>query len=211
MGKANKLLVIFLATLIISICLCSCGNNIADIKSTKVTLYGKTFSFPVKISELFDNGWSLPDNMNYTREFEPQKFTDVSGVKLQHNDGGKIGVTGVCNIDSTPKKLNDCLLISFTIEEDSINEFLGENAVVLPCNITAKSSYKDIVSAYGEPNETNKLFESASIISGTENGADFKTILYNNQINSEATYSFSIYDKGSICKIYASFKSPYEE
>ena len=204
MRKAKKLLVVFLVMLIISICLCSCGNNIADIKSTKVTLYGKTYSFPVKISELFDNGWSLPDNMNYTREFEPQEFTDVSGVKLQHNDGGKIGVTGVCNIDSTPKKLNECLLVSFTIEEDSINEFLGEKAVVLPCNITVKSSYEDIVSAYGEPNGTNKLFESASIISGTENVADSKTILYNNQIASEATYSFT-FNNDKICKIYASF------
>ena len=197
-------------TTIASVMLCACGNNTGDIKSTKVTLYGKTFDLPVAGNELLDNGWSVPSNISYTKEFQPEKITYVAGLEFKHTEGGVIAPEGICNTDSFSKELKDCQILGFSIEnfDNNIKAFLDENAVVFPCGITANSSYDDIVSAYGEPDNNNVKFKSANV----QNGSSYKTLSYNNQITSGASYSFSFdNEKNTLSEMKIEAQSPFKK
>lgn len=193
-----------------SIMLCACGNNVGDLKSTKVTLYGKTYDLPVLGSELLDNGWSVPSNISYTKEFQPNKITYVAGLKIKHTEGGIIDFEGICNTDSSSKELNGCEILGFSIDnyDNNMKAFLDENAVVFPCGITAKSTYDDIVSAYGEPNNNNVNFKSANV----QNGSSYITLSYNNQITSGASFSFSFdNEKNTLSEMKIEAQSPFEK
>lgn len=210
MKKLSKMILFIMMISIITIVLCSCGGNTGNLKSTKVTLYGKTYEFPVKGSELLDNGWSVPSNISYTKEFQPQKLTIVGGLKLKHIDGGAIGLSSVCNTDTSPKELNDCFILGFEINnyENNMKSFLGDNAVVFPCGITARSSYDDVVSAFGEPDDKNEQFKFASV----QNGSQQKTLSYQYQVSSGATFEFSFNNEdNSICGMKIEAKSPFED
>lgn len=210
MKKTSKMLLFIMIITIITVVLCSCGGNTGNLNSTKVTLYGKTYELPVKGSEMLDNGWSVPSNISYTKEFQPQKITIISGLKLKYKDGGVVDLSSVCNTDTSPKELSDCLILDFEIEnyDNNMKSFLGDNAVLFPCGITARSSYDDVVSAFGEPDDKNEQFKHASV----QNGSKQKTLYYSNQVSSGASFQFSFNNEdNSICRMKIETKSPFED
>ncbi len=131
-------------------------GNIKDgvsVNSDEVTICGKTYSFPVKISDLLSDGWYLPKNVEFDNEFEAKKITNLVSFYLYYEDGSEIALSQLYNDTDKVQKIEDCILTGFDIYTYKDVNF------VFPGGITDKSTAADVLTVYGDPNKTT-AFES---------------------------------------------------
>ncbi len=119
-----------------------------SINSNEVTISGKTYAFPVKISDLLSDGWYLSDNLEFDNEFGAKGTTSLIGFSLYHEDGSEISLSSLYNDSDEVKKFEECILTGIEI-------YIYDNVdFVFPGGITNKSTAADVLAVYGDPNET---------------------------------------------------------
>lgn len=159
----KKTLIVFLC--LISILLASCGgSNVKkltqeDIKkytakmstdplSGDITLNGIKYTLPVKAKKLEDNGWKYNDYADKGNPLKNGYYVD----SIKMDDGLKSEDTRIIvtlyNTSGSTVKFNEAMLGAIEIEKKSDTY---KNTVVLPKGITLKSTYDDVIKAYGAP------------------------------------------------------------
>ena len=166
-----------------------------DIGGDKFEIEGHTYSFPIKMSDLFDNGWSLSNGYDYQTEFEGNSTTNLISYYLAHKDGMKISLEQMTNESSETKDIKDCLLTGFSIDNYSLK--VG-SYFVIPGGITNNSNANDVLSVFGNPNKTNSF-------KGDSFNLDDQ-LTYSKHAVSNIGYSFTFDDEdGSIYSIHISY------
>ena len=159
------------------------------LSSKQVELCGKTYTMPIKAADLMEDGWEIPGDPAKEPEFEANRVTGIAGfLYLINKDGAKINVIRVYNGTSSAQKLEGCQIVKFSLEEldksSSIIDF------VLPGGIVKKSTAKDIVSIYGNPNSEKSIWNSSS------NSA--KQLSYKEHATSEMSFDFYFNEDGTL-------------
>lgn len=168
--------------------LTACGGA-GNVNSNKITIAGKAYQLPMKGSELLNNGWSVPDAYtNFDNNFKAETKSITTGLQLTDSQSNRLGITCVYNESSEVKGLEDCWIFTIEVERESVGD---ESLLSLPGGVSLKSTYDDVVAAYGEPGENNQQFESSSTRSGNGN----KSLNYTKQNKSYLSYDFSFPEK----------------
>ena len=156
-----------------------------SLNSDVVVLLGKEYTFPIKMSELFDNGWRLNNGYEYQTEFDANTTTDLLSYYLVDDESGKeITLGKITNNSSEKKDIKDCWLTDFEVDQNSID--VAEDDFIIPGGITFKSLAADVLSVYGNPNNTDE-FTGYSY-------SQSKSLIYSKQKSSGISYTFSFYD-----------------
>lgn len=119
-----------------------------DPLSGDITLNGVKYSLPVKAKSLEDNGWHY-NNYDYKGKPLPNGYySDV----IYMDDGSKseqsrIRVT-LFNTSGSEVKFDEAMLGEIEVKKKNDSY---KNTVVLPKGITLKSTYNDVIKAYGAP------------------------------------------------------------
>lgn len=150
-----------------------------DINSSKITIDGIEYDFPVKMSDLFDDGWTIPGSENgldnFDNSFEPESQTNLISFSVINDNKSKIGLGKIYNTSKEVKKIEDCTLTSVDFYDYYNTDY------ILPGGITNKSTAKDVLEVFGDPNNSSDFVS----------GYNFSTQLtYENQKNSNLRYSF---------------------
>lgn len=162
-------------------------ENAESISSTKIELAGKAYSFPIKMSELLDNGWNLSDAQT---EIEANSEINLVSFYLTHESGMKIVLVEMVNDSAAKKNIKECTLTHFWIDPSYLE---SENDFVLPGGIVLMSTAANVLDVFGDPN-TSTVFTDYSY-----SGDDY--LSYNNHSDSNICYGFSFNEDGTISKI----------
>ena len=188
------LILLLVITLVFS--LTACGGA-GGVNSNKIILAGKEYKLPIKGSDLLNNGWSVPtEYSHFDNQFKAETKSITTGFQLTDANANRVGITCVYNESNEVKGLEDCWIFGIEVERESIGD---ESILSIPGGVSLKSTYEDVIAAYGEPGENNKQFENSS----TNNGSDYKILNYTKQSNSNLSYNFSFpkEDKASANRI----------
>lgn len=125
-----------------------------------IILNGVKYSLPVKAKSLVDHGWSFNDYADKGQPLKSGYYVD----RIYMDDGSKseesrITVT-LYNTKASTVEFDDAMLGAIEISKE-IPSY--KNTVVLPKGITLKSTYKDVISAYGTP-EADFMKEAGWIV-----------------------------------------------
>ena len=157
------------------------------LKNKEIIICGEKYTFPVKISDLEEKGWKLtveePD-----REFESKSRTTLSGFYMEKEDGSQIELGKLYNESDSSKKLSECSLIE--IEFDNLTSETTKIDFELPGGIVRNSTASDVLSKYGDPNNT-ELF--------TEHSYNHeKQLTYNKHKDSGLNFSYVFEEDGKL-------------
>lgn len=169
-------------------------NDAEPISSNKISLGDKTYAFPMKMSELMADGWSLSEGYEYENEFEPNTTTNLISYNLKSSDGTEIMLDQVRNDSTTVKGIEDCVLTGFHIDEYYFSENFD---FVLPGGITKDSTAADVLSVFGDPNKTSDF-------KGYSYNLDDQ-LTYDQHSVSNICYSFTFYEDGTLSGIYIDY------
>ncbi len=162
------------------------------LNSKEIVLYGKTYSMPVRISDLISDGWELfapyMDGAVNPPEEEYEKTT-MSNVWMRKNDECTIHLKAVYNDSAAAQELEDCLLTDFFMHsldtEDNKVDF------VLPGGIVRASTAGDIVNVYGDPN-------NATVFDEKDSFGFHETLSYNNHKETGMSFSYDFAEDGTL-------------
>lgn len=167
-----------------------------DISGNQFELEEHTYSFPIKMSELFDNGWNLSNGYDYQTEFEGNSTTNLVSYYLIHKNGTKITLDQLHNEATETKDIKDCTLTGFQIDSYGVE---NGSSFVAPGGITLNSNAKDVLSVFGNPNK-------AKDFKGDSYNLDDQLTYLNHSI-SNISYSFTFDDEdGSMYSIHISYE-----
>lgn len=165
------------------------------ISSNKFELAGTTYTFPIKMSELFNNGWSLSKGFKYQTEFDANSKTNLVSYYLVHESGAEIMLEQMTNDSSEKKDIKDCTLTAFGINSYSSSDF----KFVLPGGIIPTSTAANVLDVFGDPNTTT---EFAGYSYNLE-----EQLTYEKHISSNISYSFAFNEDGSFYSIGIDYES----
>lgn len=156
-----------------------------SIDSNEIELAGTTYTFPIKMSELFNNGWELNPLFEYDdTEIEAMSKTRLWGWSLVHESGMEIKLSVVINDSSENKDIKECTLTTFSIYTEAQSDY------VLPGGIVPTSTAANVIKVFGNPNTTTAF---SSIGCSTEN-----ELTYGFHESSGIAYSFGFNEDGTI-------------
>ncbi len=154
-------------------------SNGEGIGGSKINLAGDEYSFPMKISELFDNGWGLHQGYEYQTEFQAMSKISLVSFYLVHENGSKIHLLRIMNDSAESKNIKDCTLLSFSVDKEDLK---ADSNCIVPGGINFKSKAADTISVFGNPNKTTEFIQSYN--SG-------RMLVYNTHIVSGIAYKFN--------------------
>lgn len=163
----------------------SIKEGAASINEAKITLCGKEYAFPVKISDLIADGWYFSENQDVSEKVPAESVAMTNGIYLFSADGSEITIGEICNELTEEAGIEDCLItrVSLDVEWEDITDF------VLPGGIIADSTAADVLSVFGNPNEAE----------GFESGYNLDDQLsYENNEESGLTYHFTFNEDGTL-------------
>ena len=158
------------------------GETVAPISSKTIVLDGKEYELPVAVSDLLADGWTIAED-ELAEEYEAGALEDEGGsTAVKKSDSDKFFIRGVKNPDTeSAKPLSECQIsaiqITFSVAADT--------TVVLPGGATEKSTYDEVLEAYGDPESTTDFARGRK---------DEKQLAYDNQNDSGYSYSFNFED-----------------
>lgn len=155
------------------------------LNSNQIELCGKTYTMPVRVSDLIADGWKLTSN-NFKNEFKPKTKTSLVSFSMQNDAGAYISLGEAYNDTDTMQKLENCWLTEFYV--DYLNADTTQVDFIFPGGIVKGSTAKDVVSVYGDPNNS-KLFTKHSY--NLE-----KQLSYNEHKDSGMSFSYVFEDNG---------------
>lgn len=126
-----------------------------DIFSYQISIDGKLYSLPCKLSEFIAGGWVI-DTDTYAYADSSGQLTSMDHDFVALDKGDNSLAAYVINTSSETQAYEDCVLWRFGI----YGNFMETMNVVLPKNLIVDSSLKidDVISVYGEPDERNERY-----------------------------------------------------
>lgn len=161
-----------------------------SISSNEIELAGTTYTFPIKMSELFNNGWELKKGYEYDREFDANSRTSLISYYLVHESGMEIELRQILNDSSENKDIKDCKLIEVNL---LTYDLATRSDYVLPGGIVPTSTAANVLNVYGDPNTTT-TFSQYSYSIGTQ-------LIYGKHPSSGITYFFHFKEDGTIYSV----------
>ncbi len=149
------------------------------IGGTKINLAGDEYSFPMKISELFDNGWGLHPGYEYKTEFQAMSKTTLISYYLVHENGSRIHLLRLMNDSAESKNIKDCTILSLSVDKEDLK---ADSNFIVPGGINFKSKAADTIAVFGNPNKTTEFMKSYN--SG-------RMLVYDTHIVSSIAYKFN--------------------
>ena len=126
-------------------------SSVPELSSSVLVIDGKEYTFPVAVSELLADGWEIAEDKLAT-EYAPGELKAEGGsTAVKKSDSDKFFIRGVFNPDTdAAQPLSECMIMgvqfTFSVAKDT--------TVVFPGGATEKSTYDEILAAYGDPEET---------------------------------------------------------
>ncbi len=133
------------------------ASEAADLDSSTIVLRGKAYDFPMRVSELMDNGWHFSENGSFDNAFKPKVTTSLITFYM-YNGGTEIMLNKVYNDSDDVAKIEDCLLLGLSIGIDYDEGAEPDCEFILPGGIIGYSTAADVLSVMGDPNKT-KAFD----------------------------------------------------
>lgn len=122
------------------------GSGITD---TTITLNGATFTLPVSYSDFKAAGFSISsDDEVYV--LNPGYYS--STITLYDANGNDIGYCAICDNTDAPAALSECMVYGVTLHFADYYDAVGD--IVLPNGVTAASTKDEVMTAYGEPDDS---------------------------------------------------------
>ena len=122
------------------------GSGITD---TTITLNGATFTLPVSYSDFKAAGFSISsDDEVYV--LNPGYYS--SAITLYDANGNDIGYCAICDNTDAPAALSECMVYGVTLHFADYYDAVGD--IVLPNGVTAASTKDEVMTAYGEPDDS---------------------------------------------------------
>ena len=122
------------------------GSGITD---TTITLNGATFTLPVSYSDFKAAGFSISsDDEVYV--LNPGYYS--SAITLYDANGNAIGYCAICDNTDAPAALSECMVYGVTLHFADYYDAVGD--IVLPNGVTAASTKDEVMTAYGEPDDS---------------------------------------------------------
>ena len=160
-------------------------SQIPALTSKTMVIDGTEYTLPVAVSDLLADGWTI-DEEKLAVEYEAGTLKDEGGsTAVKKADSDQFFIRGVYNPDTeSAQPLSECMImaVQFTFS------VAGDTTLVLPGGATEKSTYSEILEAYGDP-ETTTDFEA---------GRKSETSLaYDRQTESGYSLNFGFNDDGT--------------
>lgn len=171
-------------------------DGAAPLNSNIFVLAGKTYTFPIKMSDLFNDGWSLSKGFKYQTEFKANSKTNLVSYSLDHKSGMSIELSQIKNDSSETKNIKDCTLTAFDIY---LYDVQTDSDFVIPGGIIPTSTAANVLKIFGEPNTTTEF-------TGYSYNLE-QQLTYAKQNNSNISYSFSFNDDGSLYYISVDYET----
>ncbi len=172
-----------------------------SLSSTEIIIAEQAYTFPIRISELLDNGWYYRDSQAESSVFEAKLEYDVSGYMLWHNGLPGTDNSGLSGVDleriynDTDKTqyTQDCLATQI----DLYGPLASYCDFVIPGGITRNSTAADVLAVFGNPQN------NASFLSGDSGST---SLHYTEHKESGLSFGFLFNEDGSIQIINISAK-----
>lgn len=142
------------------------AQDAKNISSDIVVINNKEYRFPILVSDMIDSGWELDGSNNREDMIKPNTITSLIGFYLKDVAGNKISINSVFHKDDNPKNLIDCKINEISFSDYENDGF--EIDFILPGGITPKSTAKNIVDIYGDPNDSKHFDHGSSEVDEIE-------------------------------------------
>lgn len=159
----------------------------APLNSKEVKLSGKTYTMPIKISDLIADGWELSAG-SFKNEFKPKTKTSLVSFAMKNSEGAFVDLIEAYNDTDSVQKLEDCLLTGFSIS--NLDSDSSKADFVFPGGIVKGSTAADVVSVYGDPNNSEFFTEYSYNLD--------KQLSYNVHKESKMSFSYVCNDDGLV-------------
>lgn len=163
-----------------------------SISSNEIELAGTTYTFPIKMSELLENGWEFQGDDE--TELEANSKAYLSFLYLVHESGMKINLKAAVNDSSEKKNIKECTLTEVCLYTDSL---ATRSDYVLPGGIVPTSTAANVIKVFGNPNTTT-AFSSYSCNTDNE-------LKYEYHESSGIAYHFEFNEDGTIHSVYIAY------
>lgn len=131
-------------------------EDVNNINSDFIRINDKEYKFPKLVSELISDGWVFSSD-EFSNNIKANTITTLLGRLELISGNSIIDMIDVVNQETQPNRIQDCKLRQFRLACDNENMI----KFVLPGGINEKSTAHDILSVYGDPNNS-ELFNSGS-------------------------------------------------
>ena len=179
----KKHLSIILALMLSLTVLSGCGKSTAPISANTVNIDGKEYTFPIAVSDLLNDGWTIAED-KLAAEYEPGYEIEGGSTAVKKSDTDKFFIRGVYNDSDETKTLEDCKIsgiqATFSVADDLK---LG-----LVCGVSEKSTYDEVLKAFGDPENTTTFKRGRK---------DEKSLAYDAQNDSKLNYNFNFEEDGT--------------
>lgn len=171
------------------------AKNPRNLGSTTFELAGTAYTFPIKMSELHANGWTLSEGTKDKTEVNGNSSIILMGYSLVHESGMKIKLSQIFNESEEKKDILECTLTKFSVYT---SDCTAEQGFVLPGGITNQSTAANILTYFGDPHGANAFANSDNY----EN-----SVYYIKHEISNLTYFFSFQEDGSLSDVEIDIES----
>ena len=158
-------------------------------------LCGKKYTLPIRISELIDDGWDINTDA-LVRKIKPKTTASLSGFRMINEDGARFSLNSAYNDSDTEQGLEDCLLIS--VYADNLSSESTKAEFIFPGGVVKESTAGDVVSVYGDPNNSDLFSERGYNLE--------KQLTYDTQKDSGMSFSFVFEEDGTLTYAKATAK-----
>ncbi|MBQ4528164.1 MAG: hypothetical protein II998_08840 [Clostridia bacterium] len=171
------------------------------LDSDKIIICGDTYTLPIKLSDLTDNGWELVSD-NFENDFAGETRTLLTGFKMKNDSYGEISLLEVYNDASYNRPIEHCLITGISLhyytentldDPDYYDSFSNKATFVFPGGITYKSTASDVLGIYGNPYNEKYFY-------GGDNTED--RIVYTHHRESSLSFSYSFRPDGTLSYAY---------
>lgn len=195
MKKIFSLLLVFV--MVLSLCACGGGASKEDIAEpetnvatpsedeapfqvqTELTgdntlvIEGKQYALPMSVKAFMEAGWN--DTYNHMDEkIDVDKGKQYPSFALDKNGEEKISGIGVYNHTDKEIAIEQGTLISLKLVGVPDDSRLTQCSFALPTGITEKSTYDDVLAAYGTKNESENYRIADDFEAKSKNAENFK-------------------------------------
>lgn len=123
----------------------------SDLFSFEFGLNGHKYTLPADYQEFYDNNWALALSGSWDDTLKPDEFFEPVQILFD----GKDSNSSASLFNSTDAELapKECKIATFTVKYSATSYV---PYIELPKGITMKSTYEDVIAAYGEPDSESK-------------------------------------------------------
>ncbi len=176
----KKTLALLMALALCAVALTGCGSA---GNPDAIVIDGTEFTFPIPVTVLTENGWTIAED-KLSKEYDPGVTYEGGSTAVKKSDTDKFFIRAVYNDSEAVKPLSECdlleVMFTFSVAKDTTVSFPG--------GITEKSTYDEVLKAYGDPETTDKF----------EKGRKDETHLdYDKNKENYFSYNFSFNDDGT--------------